>query len=82
MGIRPGRDKNLRVVDSAEWIMAGRAPAANADRRPDAHQGDVAMFADVFAEIPQWVPWILVATALSLLVAQIVLQGRPLTVVF
>jgi len=40
------------------------------------------MFADVFAEIPQWVPWILVATALSLLVAQIVLQGRPLTVVF
>lgn len=26
MGIRPGRDKNLRVVDSAEWIMAGRAP--------------------------------------------------------
>jgi len=27
MGIRPGRDKNLRVVDSAEWIMAGRAPA-------------------------------------------------------
>jgi purine-binding chemotaxis protein CheW len=27
MGIRPSRDKNLRVVDSAEWIMAGRAPA-------------------------------------------------------
>ncbi|PFG07809.1 MULTISPECIES: chemotaxis protein CheW [unclassified Marinobacter] len=27
MGIRPARDKNLRVVDSAEWIMAGRAPA-------------------------------------------------------
>jgi purine-binding chemotaxis protein CheW len=27
MGIRRGRDKNLRVVDSAEWIMAGRAPA-------------------------------------------------------
>jgi len=26
MGIRRGRDKNLRVVDSAEWIMAGRAP--------------------------------------------------------
>jgi purine-binding chemotaxis protein CheW len=27
MGIRPGRDQTLRVVDSAEWIMAGRAPA-------------------------------------------------------
>lgn len=27
MGIRRGRGKNLRVVDSAEWIMAGRAPA-------------------------------------------------------
>jgi purine-binding chemotaxis protein CheW len=27
MGIRRGRDKNLRVVDSAEWIMAGRASA-------------------------------------------------------
>jgi purine-binding chemotaxis protein CheW len=27
MGMRPGRDRNLRVVDSAEWIMAGRAPA-------------------------------------------------------
>jgi purine-binding chemotaxis protein CheW len=26
MGIRRGKDKNLRVVDSAEWIMAGRAP--------------------------------------------------------
>lgn len=36
------------------------------------------MFADVFAEIPQWVPWILVAMALSLLVAQIALQGRQL----
>lgn len=27
LGIRPGRDGNLRVVDTAEWIMAGRAPA-------------------------------------------------------
>ncbi|MEH6357286.1 MAG: chemotaxis protein CheW [Marinobacter sp.] len=27
MGIRSGQNKNLRVVDSAEWIMAGRAPA-------------------------------------------------------
>lgn len=27
MGIRPDPVKNLRVVDSAEWIMAGRAPA-------------------------------------------------------
>ncbi|HEV8077550.1 MAG TPA: DUF2802 domain-containing protein [Marinobacter sp.] len=36
------------------------------------------MFADVFAEIPQWVPWILVAAALSLLVVQIALQGRQL----
>ncbi|MEC7376706.1 MAG: chemotaxis protein CheW [Pseudomonadota bacterium] len=27
MGIRPDRDQNLRVVDSAEWIMAGRVPA-------------------------------------------------------
>ena len=27
MGIRPDRDKNLRVVDTAEWIMAGRVPA-------------------------------------------------------
>lgn len=27
MGIRPDRDHNLRVVDTAEWIMAGRAPA-------------------------------------------------------
>ncbi|QSP94379.1 chemotaxis protein CheW [Marinobacter salinisoli] len=26
MGIRPDRDHNLRVVDSAEWIMAGRVP--------------------------------------------------------
>ncbi len=26
MGIRPDRGHNLRVVDSAEWIMAGRAP--------------------------------------------------------
>ncbi|WP_372966013.1 chemotaxis protein CheW [Marinobacter sp.] len=27
MGIRPGSDLNLKVVDSAEWIMAGRVPA-------------------------------------------------------
>jgi len=27
MGIRPDPVQNLRVVDSAEWIMAGRAPA-------------------------------------------------------
>lgn len=27
MGIRADRDHNLRVVDSAEWIMAGRVPA-------------------------------------------------------
>lgn len=27
MGMRPDRDQNLRVVDSAEWIMAGRVPA-------------------------------------------------------
>lgn len=27
MGIRPGSHQNLRVVDTAEWIMAGRAPA-------------------------------------------------------
>ncbi|MDX1554333.1 MAG: chemotaxis protein CheW [Marinobacter sp.] len=27
MGMRPDRDHNLRVVDTAEWIMAGRAPA-------------------------------------------------------
>ncbi|WP_323752108.1 chemotaxis protein CheW [Marinobacter sp.] len=26
MGIRPGSDYNLRVVDSAQWIMAGRVP--------------------------------------------------------
>lgn len=26
MGIRPDRDQNLRVVDSAQWIMAGRVP--------------------------------------------------------
>ncbi|MBJ6137436.1 chemotaxis protein CheW [Marinobacter litoralis] len=26
MGIRPGNDYNLRVVDSAQWIMAGRVP--------------------------------------------------------
>ncbi|MFN2359530.1 MAG: chemotaxis protein CheW [Marinobacter sp.] len=28
MGMRPDRDHNLRVVDTAEWIMAGRAPAS------------------------------------------------------
>ncbi|GGE58574.1 hypothetical protein GCM10011533_08930 [Streptosporangium jomthongense] len=27
MGIRPAADQNLRVVDTAEWIMAGRVPA-------------------------------------------------------
>ncbi|AZT84405.1 chemotaxis protein CheW [Marinobacter sp. NP-4(2019)] len=27
MGIRADSDHNLRVVDTAEWIMAGRAPA-------------------------------------------------------
>jgi purine-binding chemotaxis protein CheW len=27
MGMRPDRERNLRVVDTAEWIMAGRAPA-------------------------------------------------------
>lgn len=27
MGIRPSSDQNLRVVDTAEWIMAGRVPA-------------------------------------------------------
>ena len=27
MGMRPDRDHNLRVVDTAQWIMAGRAPA-------------------------------------------------------
>lgn len=26
MGIRPDKDMNLRVVDTAEWIMAGRVP--------------------------------------------------------
>ena len=26
MGLRPDRDHNLRVVDTAEWIMAGRVP--------------------------------------------------------
>ena len=26
MGMRPDQHKNLRVVDSAEWIMAGRVP--------------------------------------------------------
>jgi purine-binding chemotaxis protein CheW len=27
MGIRPGTQQNLRVVDTAQWIMAGRVPA-------------------------------------------------------
>jgi len=27
MGIRPDREQNLRVVDTAEWVMAGRGPA-------------------------------------------------------
>ena len=27
MGMRPDQHQNLRVVDSAEWIMAGRVPA-------------------------------------------------------
>ncbi|PSF10939.1 chemotaxis protein CheW [Marinobacter shengliensis] len=31
MGIRPDRDHNLRVVDTAEWIMAGRVPAGARD---------------------------------------------------
>lgn len=31
MGIRPDRDNNLRVVDTAEWIMAGRVPAGARD---------------------------------------------------
>jgi len=31
MGMRPDRDQNLRVVDSAEWIMAGRVPAEARD---------------------------------------------------
>ncbi len=31
MGIRPDRDQNLRVVDSAEWIMAGRVPPGARD---------------------------------------------------
>lgn len=26
MGVRAGSDKHLRVVNSAEWVMAGRAP--------------------------------------------------------
>ncbi len=26
MGMLPGQDQNLRVVDTAEWIMAGRVP--------------------------------------------------------
>ncbi len=32
MGMRPDRDQNLRVVDSAEWIMAGRVPADARDK--------------------------------------------------
>ena len=31
MGMRPDRDHNLRVVDTAEWIMAGRVPAGARD---------------------------------------------------
>lgn len=31
MGIRPDRDHNLRVVDTAEWIMAGRVPEGARD---------------------------------------------------
>lgn len=31
MGIRPSKDYNLRVVDTAEWIMAGRVPPAARD---------------------------------------------------
>ena len=31
MGIRPDRDQNLRVVDTAEWIMAGRVPPGARD---------------------------------------------------
>ncbi|SNC67265.1 purine-binding chemotaxis protein CheW [Marinobacter sp. es.048] len=31
MGIRPDRDHNLRVVDTAEWIMAGRVPSGVRD---------------------------------------------------
>src|SRR5690554_6565518 len=31
MGIRPNRDHNLRVVDTAEWIMAERVPAGAQD---------------------------------------------------
>ncbi len=27
MGMLPDRDQNLRIVDTAEWIMAGRVPA-------------------------------------------------------
>ncbi|MGO1503178.1 MAG: chemotaxis protein CheW [Marinobacter sp.] len=31
MGIRPAAHQNLRVVDTAEWIMAGRVPAGARD---------------------------------------------------
>lgn len=31
MGIRPAVHQNLRVVDTAEWIMAGRVPAGARD---------------------------------------------------
>lgn len=36
------------------------------------------MFADVLADTPQWVLWIVIATVLSLWVAQAVLQGLQL----
>lgn len=31
MGLLPDRDQNLRVVDTAEWIMAGRVPVGARD---------------------------------------------------
>ncbi|WP_152207507.1 chemotaxis protein CheW [Marinobacter changyiensis] len=31
MGMLPDRDQNLRIVDTAEWIMAGRVPAGARD---------------------------------------------------
>ncbi|OEY68033.1 chemotaxis protein CheW [Marinobacter sp. X15-166B] len=34
MGMLPGADRNIRVVDTAQWVMAGRVPAdARADYR-------------------------------------------------
>lgn len=32
MGMLPGQDQNLRVVDTAEWIMAGRVPDGARDQ--------------------------------------------------